>query len=59
MRLFSDINFAESISQGEKDSAWTLLQSTFASHWVDGYMAFGYEWDIIGSTEGSEKETKN
>jgi hypothetical protein len=40
-----------------RDFAWTFLYTTSASRWIDGYLAAGYEWDIIDLPEGSEKET--
>jgi hypothetical protein len=37
-----------------RDFAWTLLYTTSASRWIDGYLSFGWEWDEEKAPDGSK-----
>jgi hypothetical protein len=41
-----------------RDFAWTILYTTSASRWIDGYFSAGYEWDKIDLPTGSSSNTK-
>ncbi len=41
-----------------RDFAWTLLYTTSASRWFDGYLSTGYEWDVIDLLETNGNSTK-
>ncbi len=41
-----------------RDLAWTLLYTTSASRWFDGYLSAGYEWDVIDLAETNGNSTK-
>ena len=37
-----------------RDFAWTILYTTSASRWVDGYLSAGIEWDVVDVPTGTE-----